>query len=87
VDRAGALSNERVLIAKTDGVPNGVTVDEKGNLWVPAAGIGIYSPEGKRLHLIESHDAASACTFGEADNKTLFLTARAIVLRARHEGQ
>jgi gluconolactonase len=87
LDRNGEASNDRVLVPKIAGVPSGIAVDEKGNLWVTADGIGIYSPDGKRVHQIEMHDPVSACAFGDADLKTLFLTSRALVLRARAEGQ
>ena len=36
VDRNGDASNERVLVARIDGVPGGISVDEKGNLYVAA---------------------------------------------------
>ena len=85
LDKNGEASNGRVLVSKIAGIPTGIAVDEKGNLWVPAVAIGIYSPEGKRLHTIEMHEAASACVFGDADMKTLFLTSRGLVIRARHE--
>jgi gluconolactonase len=87
LDKNGEASNDRLLVPKVEGIPSGIAVDTAGNLWVPAKGIGIYGPDGKRLHLIESHEGVSACAFGEPDMKTLFLTARAAVLRARHEGQ
>jgi gluconolactonase len=87
LDKNGEASNDRVLVPKTGGIPTGIAVDARGNLWVPADGIGIYSPEGTRLHLIEAHEPASACAFGEADLKTLFLTSRAAVIRVRHEAQ
>ena len=53
----------------------------------PPKGIVIYSPEGKRVHLIEMHDVASGLAFGEADFKTLFIAARAVVFRARPDTQ
>jgi gluconolactonase len=85
LDKNGEPSNDRVLVPKIAGIPSGIAVDAQANLWVLENGIGIYSPEGKLLHLIESHDVSSACAFGEADYKTLFITSRAQVLRARHE--
>jgi gluconolactonase len=87
LDSKGEASNERVLVTKVDGIPGGISVDEKGNLWVPSNGISIYAPDGKKLHTIEQHDLVSACTFGDADMKTLFLTSRGLVLRARQEAQ
>ena len=87
LDHNGEASNERVLIAKITGAPGGIAIDEKGNLWVAAKGIGVYSPEGKRIHFLEMGDIISSCSFGDADMKTLFITARALVLRARPEGK
>jgi gluconolactonase len=87
LDHNGEASNERVLIAKIAGAPGGIAVDDKGNLWVAAKGIGVYNPEGKRVHYLEMGDVISSCTFGDADLKTLFITARALVLRARPEGK
>ena len=87
LDAKGEASNDRVLVAKVEGIPGGLAVDEKGNLWVPANGIAIYSPDGKKLHTIEQHDVVSACAFGEADMKTLFLASRGQMMRARQEAQ
>jgi gluconolactonase len=87
VDRNGEPAGERVLTAKIEGAPGGIAVDEKGNLWVAGKGIGVYSPEGKRIHWMDMHDVVSSLAFGEADSKTLFLTARAVVFRMRPETQ
>jgi len=86
LDKNGEASNERVLIAKIPGVPSGIAVDEKGLLYVVAKGIAIHSPDGKRLHSVELREASSAVAFGEADMKSLFLTSRGEVYRARPEG-
>jgi gluconolactonase len=87
LDNKGEATNDRVLVAKVEGIPSGIAVDEKGNLWVAAKGIAIYAPDGKRLHLIDTRDVMSALAFGEPDSKTLFIATRAQVLRARHEAQ
>ena len=87
VDRNGEAANERVFAAKIEGAPAGVAVDSQGNVWVAAKGILVYSPEGKQLRLIEMHDVVSGMTLGEADFKTLFLTARGVVFRARPDNQ
>ncbi len=83
LDKSGEASNERVLIARTGSVPGGIAVDEKGRLYVAGIGIGIYSPDGKLIHSLEMHDPSSACAFGEVDMKSLFLTTRGDVYRAR----
>jgi gluconolactonase len=83
VDRNGDTANERVLIAHIEGVPGGIRVDEKGNLYVTAKGIGVYNPQGKRIHVFEMAEGPSNCAFGDADYKSLFISARGIVYRAR----
>ena len=83
VDRNGDASNERVLIARIDGVPGGIGVDEKGNLYVAAKGIVVYSAEGRLVHVMEMTERPAKCAFGEADEKSLFVTARGVVYRVR----
>ena len=83
LDRGGEASNERVLISSIAGVPDGIRVDEKGNLWIAANGIAIYSPQGKLLHTMEVHGTPSNLAFGEADLQSLFITTRGNVYRAR----
>lgn len=83
VDKNGETANERVLISGIAGVPGGMRVDEKGNLYIAAQGLAIYSPEGKLLHTIELHSRPSNCAFGEADFHTLFITERGSVYRTR----
>jgi gluconolactonase len=87
VDRAGDTSGERVLVPKTNGVPGGICVDDKGNLYVAANGVGIYSPEGKLLRTIELHDPPTNCGFTQTDLGTLIITARSGVYRTRMEGK
>jgi gluconolactonase len=83
VDHNGDTSGERVLASRIDGVPGGISVDEKGNLYVAAKGIAVYSPEGRPVHVMEMHEMPSNCAFGEADDKSLFVTARGVVYRVR----
>jgi len=74
-----------VLVSRIDGVPGGISVDEKGNLYVAAKGIAVYSPEGRLIHVMEMKEQPSNCAFGEADEKSLFITARGVVYRVRLE--
>jgi gluconolactonase len=83
LDRNGDVSNERVLVTRTDGVPGGIRVNEKGDLYVATAkGIAIYTAEGKPIHTITMHDPPSNCTF-DPDGKTLYVTARGMLYRLR----
>jgi len=83
LDGKGAASNERVLISGIKGVPDGMAVDEKGNLYVTADGLAIYSPEGKLLHTIEFAEIPRNVTFGDADLQTLYVTAYTSIYRVR----
>ena len=83
VDRQGKATNERVAVSAIEGVPDGIRTDEKGNLYVAAKGIAVYSQEGKLLTLIEIPETPANCAFGDADYQTLFITARTSVYRVR----
>ena len=83
VDRNGETSNERIMIASVDGVPDGMKVDAKGNIYVAAKGLAVYSPEGKLLHTIEMAETPANCAFGDPDFQTLYITARTSLYRVR----
>jgi gluconolactonase len=83
LDRSGAASNERVVVEKVAGVPGGIRTDEKGNLWIAAKGVQLYSPQGALLGQFDLPEPASNLAFGDPDLETLFVTARAVVYRVR----
>jgi gluconolactonase len=83
VGREGAAGNERVVIQNIDGPPDGIRADEKGNLYVTANKLFVYTPEGKLLATIPIPETPANCAFGEADMQTLFVTARTSVYRVR----
>jgi gluconolactonase len=83
LDRAGAASNERILISKIPGVPAGIRTDEMGNVYVAAKGVLIYSPQGALLRTIQLAETPSNLAFGAPDFSTLFVTARTLVYRIR----
>ena len=53
------------------GVPDGMRTDEKGNLYVAANKIEVYTPEGKPLGSIALGETPSNCAFGDADLQAL----------------
>ena len=70
---------------KKDGVGNadGMTVDQKGDLWASGpAGIYIFSPQGDLLGRIEMGEHSSNCTWGD-DGSTLYMTVDMYVCRVR----
>lgn len=83
LDNKGAASNERVFIKGIDGPPDGIRLDEKGNLYVTANGVAVYTPDGKLLHTIEMAETPRNCAFGDPDLQTLYITALTGVYRVR----
>ena len=81
LDSKGAASNERVLVAGIDGIADGLRTDEKGNLYLAANKIEVYSPDGKPLGSIALSETPSNLTFGDEDLQSLFVTARTSVYR------
>ncbi len=74
VTAPGKLANETKWIDLGAG-PDGMTLDEQGNLYVACGPVGIkvYSPKGKPIGLIKV-PYASNCCFGGKDFKTLYIT-------------
>ena len=83
VDRSGEVSNARVLVKGIDGPPDGIAMDEKGNIYVTANKVDVYSPQGKLLGQIETAETPRNCAFGDADLQTLYITAYTSVYRVR----
>jgi gluconolactonase len=83
LDKSGAASKERVAIENIPGVPDGIRTDEKGNLYVAAKYVFVYSEEGKPIGHIELSDTPSNLAFGDADLESLFITARTFLYRVR----
>jgi gluconolactonase len=81
--RDGTPANERVVVSNVDGVPDGMRVDEKGNLYVTANGIAVYSAEGKLINTITIPETPANCAFGDPDMQTLYITARTSLYRVR----
>ncbi|HEX3879850.1 MAG TPA: SMP-30/gluconolactonase/LRE family protein [Bryobacteraceae bacterium] len=83
LDKEGDASNERVFADKLDGVPAGMHVDEKGNLYVAANGILVFHPDGKLAATIPVRERPSNCAFGFPDATMLFVTAHGNLYRAK----
>jgi gluconolactonase len=83
VDHNGEISNERVVISGVSGVPDGIRVDEKGNIYVAANGVAVYDAHGKLTETIEFSETPANCAFGDSDLQTLYITARTSLYRVR----
>lgn len=69
----GSLSKQKELIGRG---ADGITLDEKGNIYLTGNGVFIYSPAGELIGHIEVKEpwTANVC-FGGKDRSTLFITA------------
>jgi gluconolactonase len=78
LDGAGRASHERVAIANMDAGPDGMRVDMKGNLYLAARGVQVYSPDGSLLGRIAVPVNPRNLAFGDADMRTLYLVGDSI---------
>lgn len=83
----GTVGEGKVLYEskdKTAGVPDGLRVDKNGNLWSSGpGGINIISPDGKLLGVVQFPEVPANCAWGDADGRTLYVTARTGLYRIR----
>jgi gluconolactonase len=71
------------MVSKQKGLPDGMKVDQSGNLWATGpGGVHIFAPDGKRLGRIETGEATSNCAWG-GDGSTLYLTTDMYITRIR----
>jgi len=89
VKEDGTLGNGRVFHdarnwPKTlEGLPDGMTVDQDGNVYATGpGGVNIFAPDGTLLGRLDTWGLAANCAFGE-DGTVLFITADDKLLRIR----
>lgn len=86
----GTLANERVFFDATamvgrenPGLPDGLKVDRKGNLFATGpGGVLIFSPAGRHLGTLRTGVPTANCAWGE-DGRTLYITADMHLVRVR----
>ena len=84
----GSLTNGRIFGqepgGKDDGVPDGIKVDEKGNLFVTGpTGIWVWDAEGHHLGTIAIPEQPANLAWGDPDYRTLYIAATTSVYRLR----
>ncbi|MGY1699428.1 SMP-30/gluconolactonase/LRE family protein [Geodermatophilus sp. SYSU D00766] len=84
----GSLSGGRVLVDTTDAegedAVDGLEVDRAGNLYVCGpSGIWVLTPEGRHLGTLHLPESPHNATWGDADRRTLYVTAMTSVYRVR----
>ncbi|MCU0340405.1 MAG: SMP-30/gluconolactonase/LRE family protein [Spirosomaceae bacterium] len=69
----GSLTNRQLFVSQGS---DGITLDERGNLYLTGRGITVYDPNGTQIQKIAvpSGWTANLC-FGGKDRRTLFITA------------
>ncbi len=66
----------RIFTVITPGVPDGMRCDVAGRLYVSAGdGVQVFLANGTKLGVIPTPKSAANCAFGDADRKTLMITA------------
>ena len=84
VGEGEVLFNAKHLAADRPGMPDGIKVDEHGNIWgTGPGGVLVISPEGKHLGSILTGQRTANCAFGGADKKTLYMTADGFLMRVK----
>ncbi|MCM3879648.1 MAG: SMP-30/gluconolactonase/LRE family protein [Vicinamibacterales bacterium] len=88
VSTDGSVRNGRVFAdvtaAPDEGLPDGMKIDSQGNLWATGpGGVWIFTPEGKHLGTIKPPEQPANCAWGDADWKTLYITAVTGLYRVR----
>ena len=94
IDAPGRIGRGRVFadltaLAKSGlpGLPDGMAVDTKGNLFATGpGGVHVFTPGGDRLGRIDTGTAVANCAFGE-DGRTLFLASDHMLARIRTRTQ
>ena len=84
----GTLANRRVFAELSQqgepGVPDGMKVDMEGRVYCTGpGGVWVHGPEGDYIGKIRLPELPANLGWGDADNKTLYVTARTSVYRMR----
>lgn len=89
----GSTSNERLFVdlsnEKGGGTPDGMKVDEKGNLYTTGpGGIWVVSAKGEKLAVLKVPGGANNFCFGGDDAKTVFIASGGKIkaVRAKNAG-
>ena len=72
----GSLSHKTLFVSSGS---DGMTIDNLGNIYLTVDSVLVFNAAGKQIDQIETADQPTNVTFGGADRKTLFITARTAV--------
>lgn len=84
VTDGAVFCDPQVKSAEGNGGPDGIRVDKKGNVYGSGpGGVWIISPEGKHIGTIKVPERTSNIAWGDADGRTLYITASTSVFRIK----
>lgn len=87
----GTLANGRLFAdmkVKAPGASDGMKVDTEGNVWSTGpGGVWVFDKTGKHLGTIVAPEVPANCAWGDADGKTLYMTAKTGLYRIRTNAQ
>jgi len=94
LDAAGKMTRRRIFADMNEGdrpgIPDGLKVDSQGRVFCSGpGGVWVFTPDGKRIGVIEFPEQAVNFAFGGPDLRTLFCCAHTSVytLRVKVPGQ
>jgi gluconolactonase len=83
IGKGRVFANVTSMVGKFPGLPDGMKVDEKGNLWATGpGGVHIYAPDGKLLGRLDTGEATANVAWGD-DGSTLYITADMYLCRVK----
>jgi gluconolactonase len=77
INKDGTLSDRKLFVEQGS---DGMTLDEKGNVYLTGNGVTIYNPQGKKIgHITIPEPWTANLCFGGTDKNILFMTASTAV--------
>lgn len=80
IERPGKIGAGEILFTGEDELdgrgPDGMALDEHGNIYATYKSLVVVSPAGEMIGRLPLDEKPANCTFGGADGRTLFVTAR-----------
>jgi hypothetical protein len=76
----GSLKNPELVAERGE---LDVAVDAEGNVYIPAGHVYVYNSNGETIDVIKVPERPSCVTFGDADNKSLYIAARTSLYKIR----
>jgi gluconolactonase len=94
LDAAGKMTRRRIFADMNEGdrpgIPDGLKVDSEGRVYCSGpGGVWVFTPDGKKIGVIEFPEQAVNFAFGGNDLRTLFCCAHTSVytMRVKVPGQ